>query len=348
MKKDEASGLMLIDETAGQIEALDKLMQNGATIAAMKEGMVKAVKTANFIQQMKAALTDEVMGAIMSLQGSALGFKTDKDSRESSGVLKQGSGYPVEVVRECVIEAAAMGLGVTGNQFNIISNNMYVAKNGANTMLKNLGIKHFETPGIPEFHSEKDITYNDKFSGGTKTRKQLIFKQTVNVSWVDAEGEHSEDVSFLINVNNAMGPDAVSGKAIRKARMWLVTKVTGMEVADADVDDNAAPVDVTPEAEKPKGRFMKKEKPAPAQPEQKPADPAPRDPVTDAPELDPLRKALSDLRVTDVTAEEIANAYAQSGNPFDPAFAATKAIECVNWVRSLRSANAEGGDNGQQ
>ena len=337
LKRDE-SGVMIIDETAPQIQLLEKIIEEGAKLATMKNGIVKGIRTGNFIQRMRAALTPEIMQGIMALQNTSLGFKTDKPE-----------GYPVEVVATCAIEAYAVGLTTNGNEFNIISGSMYVAKNGTNALLRNMGVRHFEEPGIPELFSEKDITYQDKYNGGTKTRKQTIYKQPVKVTWFEADGEHSETVEFLVNVNNAMGPDAIAGKATRKARMWLINRITGMDLQDAEVDDNAAPVDVTPEAEKPKGRFMKKEqKPAPAQQEQKPSGPAQRDPVTDAPELDPLRKALSDLRVTDVTAEEIANAYAQSGNPFDPSFAATKAIDCVNWVRSLRAANTEGGDNGQQ
>lgn len=343
MKKDEASGLMLINEESMEIKALDKLAGEGVSISKMQNGFVKTVKTANFIVQARAALTDQVMDGIMSLQNSEIGFKTDKKE-----------GYPVAVVRDCTIMAMAMGLQMAGNQINIIESSTYVAKNGANVLLKNLGIPHFEDPGIPELHSEKDLTYTDKYSGGTKTRRQTIYRQPVKVTWRDAEGEHTEEVSFLINCNNAMGPDALAGKATRKARMWLVNRITGMDLHEVEDDDERL-IDVTPQAEeKPKGRFMKKDKPAAeskpqpaATTEQNPADQPPQQQTAAPDALEPLRKALAELKVTDMTAEDISAAYAETGNPFDVTFAATNAIACVNWVRDYRKRK-EAGDGQQQ
>lgn len=329
----QENGLMLINEESDAILAIDKLTAEGVSIATMKDGMVKSIKTANFIQKMKSALTSEVMGAIMSLQNSALGFKTDK----------QDTGYPEAVVRECAIEAFAFGIGVTGNQFNIIGGNMYVAKNGANTMLKNMHIRHFEDAGIPELFSEKDITYNDKYNGGTKTRKQTIYKQPVTITWVDNEGSHTEEVSFLINVNNAMGPDAIAGKAIRKARMWLVARVTGMEIPDAEVEDTV-PIDVTPKEQKKKvGLFKTAEKPSETTAEttetktenaEQNAEVKTDEKIVEA--LAAIDTELQNKGITDVTAADIKATCEKTNNKFNPNLVLKQIDGYAKWVRQIR------------
>jgi hypothetical protein len=71
-----------------------------------------ASRMAAGIRALRAALTPEIMQDIMALQGSSLGFRTDKD--------KEG-GYPVEVVKECMIEAVLKGARVINNETNIIA-----------------------------------------------------------------------------------------------------------------------------------------------------------------------------------------------------------------------------------
>ena len=333
----QENGLMLVNEESDTILAIDKLTAEGVSIATMKDGMVKSIKTANFIQKMKAALTSEVMGAIMSLQNSALGFKTDKET-----------GYPEAVVRECAIEAFAFGIGVTGNQFNIIGGNMYVAKNGANTMLKNMHIRHFEDAGIPELFSEKEITYNDKYNGGQKTRKQTIYKQPVSITWVDAEGSHTEEVSFLINVNNAMGPDAIAGKAVRKARMWLVARVTGMEIPDAEVEDTV-PVDITPKDQKKKtGLFKTEVQPtetaeAAAKNDEPNGEAKPDEKVAD--ELAAIDSELQAKGITDITASDIKATCERTGNKFIASGVVRQLEAFVKWVRDVQAK--ESADNAE-
>ena len=71
------------------------------------QGFEKSYQIANSIQFLKENLTDEYMKPIMSMQGSRLGFKTDKD--------KDG-GYPLKVVKECLIDAVLSGVQLYGNQ----------------------------------------------------------------------------------------------------------------------------------------------------------------------------------------------------------------------------------------
>lgn len=89
---------------------------------------------------LREAFTPEVMGAFMSLQNTALGFRTDK---------AQG-GYPEDVVKEAVIEASLRGLSPVGNQFNIISGRMYVTKEGFQFLLSQVpGLRYGLNLAVP-------------------------------------------------------------------------------------------------------------------------------------------------------------------------------------------------------
>lgn len=258
----KVDGLQLIDEKCDAIAGIDAVIAYGKEALATVSGMKKAVMAANFVSQMRAALTPEIMGPIMALQGNGIGFRTDKDS---------AGGYPVEVVKGCLIEAAAMGLGAVGNQFNIISGRTYVTKEGAGQLLKNLGVRHSETCLAPEIASNQA-------------------KSKVVVEWKDAGGEHKETLEFLVRVNSGMGADAANGKATRKARMWLYGRITGMELADGDIDD-AAPIDVTPK----RSVFAKPEQPS------------------EDPDYSPIINELARMNIDDISLGDII-AYHKAGN----------------------------------
>lgn len=83
------------------------------------KGFEKAFLIAQATADLKAALTPQYMKPIMELQGSRLGFKTDKDD---------SGGYPESVVKHCLIEAVLTGVQPFGNQFNIIARQLFVAR----------------------------------------------------------------------------------------------------------------------------------------------------------------------------------------------------------------------------
>ena len=83
--------------------------------------MTIAFAQAAGITQLQKAMTKEFMAVIMPLQGTSLGFVTDRDA---------AGGYPAETVRDCMISALMCGVGVAGNQFNIISGKMYITLAG--------------------------------------------------------------------------------------------------------------------------------------------------------------------------------------------------------------------------
>ncbi len=189
-------------------------------------GFEKAYLVAMATGELKKALTKEYMKPIMELQGSKLGFKTDRDDK---------GGYAEEVVKNCLIEAVLSGLQPIGNQFNIISSNMYPTKEGLGALLaKYPGLIYETIPGLPRINADK--------SGAAVLMK---------ISWCLNGGEKKErELDIPVKMNNFMGTDAVLGKATRKARAWLYGTLVGVEVGDGDASEVRAEVSDVKEGNK--------------------------------------------------------------------------------------------------
>lgn len=176
-------------------------------------GFQKAFITSTAISKLEEALTDEYMKPIMALQGNRLGFKTDKD--------KEG-GYPLPVVKKCLIEAVLMGLQPYGNEFNIIAGNMYATKEGMGAVLKKReGLSYEIIPGMPDMDTNKQVA-----------------KIKMQINWMLNGAKQEREIEFAIKVNSFMGADAVIGKATRKARKWLHDTISGFEIPEGDVNDS--------------------------------------------------------------------------------------------------------------
>lgn len=226
------TALALIEPTDQRITALDEIAKTAALITPDGGNpFAAAIATANGIARLKAALTPEVMAGVMTLQGSALGFRTDKD--------KEG-GYPPQVVADALIEATMRGLPPVGNNFNIIGGRLYITKEGCATLLSKIdGLRYMITPLIPKITS-------------------VGAEAPVHIEWEYKGEKNAKDLSFAIRVNSGQGADAVSGKAIRKAEAWLLRQISGMEIPEGDATDvepqkktRFAPIDVTPKDEQP-------------------------------------------------------------------------------------------------
>lgn len=302
-------GLRLIDEASAGIEALDAIVAYGRSAMELANGMRKSLMRSNYIARMRSALTPEVMGAVMYLQGSELGFLTDKD--------KEG-GYPANVVRDCVISAAAKGLAPVENQFNIIGGRMYVTTNGCLQILADLGVRHSETAAIPQLGADR-----------AKTK--------VLVEWEEDGQRQSKELEFEVRLNKGMGVDGVNGKAIRKARMWLVNRISGMTLADADAEEAMAEADERRRASSSSGPLSLKVVPpeAPSSPSSPAELPSP-EPSGDA--LGDMSQALAQHGIQDVTAEEIVAFHEAKGLKVNAAYCVRRIDAAAKAVREWRGA----------
>lgn len=180
------------------------------------EGFEKAYLIANATTQLQSLLSPEYMKPIMALQGSSLGFKSDKV-------------YPETVVKNCLIEAVLKGLQPHGNQFNIIAGNMYPTKEGLGYLLDNHpGLKYRIISELPRINT-------------ANTSAAIV----MNIKWSLNNGPQQEQkIELPIKMNKFLGTDAVIGKATRKARKWLYETITGDEIPDGDVDDLDSPAHI--------------------------------------------------------------------------------------------------------
>lgn len=180
-------------------------------------GFQRAFQMASAIEQLQTLLTPEYMTPIMRLQGNKLGFRTDKD---------KSGGYGEPVVKNCLIEAVLIGLQPTGNHFNIIAGNMYPTKEGLGYLLANFpGLSYKIVTGLPRVN-------NDKTSCAVP----------LTITWQLGGKEDTVSFEQPIKIDQYASVDSMLGKATRKGRAWLYSKITGSEITDGEVEDAEAKI----------------------------------------------------------------------------------------------------------
>ncbi len=180
-------------------------------------GFEKAFVMSSKIVELRELLTDEYMKPIMALQGIKLGFLTDRDKNRDG---TKGKGYTIEVVRDCLIEAIFMGLQPYENQFNIISGNMYPTKEGIGYLLnKENGLSYQIIPNIKTLSSDK--------------KSALV---EASIEWTINGKKDLCILPIPIKTDEWTSVDAIIGKATRKARAWLLSRIKGIDIVDSELE----------------------------------------------------------------------------------------------------------------
>lgn len=183
---------------------------------------IKAIRT----------LMRKAVPVLRDLQGSELGFRTDKDAT---------GGYSEEVIAECATEAVLRGLQLVGNEFNIIASRMYAAKNGCRGLVSRWpGLTDLElNPGVPRM-----------LEGGAVVK--------YSASWKIEGKAFTMTRELPVRLNNGMGVDAVMGKAARKMLAAIYERISGSTISEGDAEDAPpavpAAVPTPPALPEPKGR----------------------------------------------------------------------------------------------
>lgn len=216
------------EQLAGNLDALSVQIQE----AWLMEGnFARTIAYGMAVAELREALNEKVMKALMKLKNSKMGFRTDEGPKVSP--------YSMETVRDAVIEAATLGLQCVGNQFNILGGNMYVTKEGFTFLLRQLAkegrlqdmrfvyhpaeIKESSTQGV----SRSGEVYQ-------KIEREGLVKVELSCVW---DGKPvNECLEFVIRVNAGMSQDAVLGKAERKAKAWLYNYLTDQSVSDGEAE----------------------------------------------------------------------------------------------------------------
>lgn len=217
-----------------------------ATVLAAKEKFELACKDAsalqivsnfgaaftavNVIALLHEAMTDEVMDKVfMPLMNTKIGFLTDRNGRARSGGRAPLPLYTRDIVRDCIIDAATIGLLPTGNQFNIIAERMYPTKEGYTSLLRKLGVKYFI-----------DTSYD---KGQTQNFAEIPCK--INYEYNGEKNGFS--IIATVKKDDYSSHDQLRGKAERKAKKALYEYITGCDFGDADEQSSVPIVDAVAE-----------------------------------------------------------------------------------------------------
>lgn len=182
-----------------------------------------AIALARGIRQLQSLFTDQVMQEILPLMNCELGFLTDKDpskpQKGKDGNYYNPEPYSKDIVRDCFIVATLKGARPVGNEFNIISGRVYLAKNFFKRMLlEHQGFTEFEPAfGIPKVSDGGAIV---PCKATSKLRGQ----------------PRSFEAQIAVRLNVGMGADAAVGKAERKFYARIYNILTGTKNDEADVD----------------------------------------------------------------------------------------------------------------
>jgi len=208
------------------VRRLDEIVEQAALAELPAGRMSKAITMARGIRMLQDALTPEVMKDIVALQGSCLGFRTDKDS---------SGGYPEKDVKRCLIEALLQGALPVGNQFNIIASRSYLTKEFFEATVPTL-------PGMSNllYSFEVPKIVNGGALVGARARWLLNDKemQLQRILSKDAAGTEIDE-RIPVRVNSGQGADAILGKATRKLLRMIYGQCTGVHLADGDADDQS-------------------------------------------------------------------------------------------------------------
>lgn len=217
-----------IERVSQSIE--EALQECGFDAISKLPTFIRAFRMAQGISALRAALTDQfVQTVLMPLQGTKLGFLTDKD--------KDG-GYGLHVVRDCCIEAMLRGFSVVGNEFNIIAGGFYGARAGwERKVLEYPGLTDLVTqPGVPSMNQDKSGALVSYFASWKLDGKPMRLDCQYS-----KDGDNVLDTRIPIKVNAGMGADAILGKAARKVAFRIYGRIAGstLGASDGEVGDDA-------------------------------------------------------------------------------------------------------------
>jgi hypothetical protein len=189
-----------------------------ATSEAEGNRVLKALSMARAIQGLRDLLTKDVVADLMILQGTKLGFLTDKD--------KTG-GYELATVRDVAIEAIIRGFRLVGNEVNIIAGRFYPTREGFERVVR-------EWPGV----SAIDLDFEVPEIHGDSARIAGTAQWTLNGRrhLIERMKTATRDLRIPVRVNNGMGVDAVLGKARAKMYRLIHERLTGL-ITDLQTDE---------------------------------------------------------------------------------------------------------------
>jgi hypothetical protein len=230
------ASLQLTASIAKQVAAIEAAAVDGMTAWGLDAGNIaKAFMLSNATLRLREALTDDIIQQVMILEGSPLGYRTDKDSKKNDN-----EKYPIATVRDCVVEALIRGARLTGNEMNIISSRAYFTKEFFERKVK-------ELPGLTDLVIKEGVPVRSdtnalvpmfaewKHNGKRKSLDCCLVKDGDTLV---------SDTRIPVRVNEGQIVDAIMGKAKRKMLARIYNVMTGSTLADDTEGDNV--IDAAP------------------------------------------------------------------------------------------------------
>jgi len=228
-----------------KIEAIETVAKGLDLVKMETMDRVQAmVAVSDGVAALRTLLTDEVVTSVKkNLEGHSLGFRTDRDDfapNHRDDRRRGEKGYPIAVIRDCMIHALVFGARLTMDDFNIIGGNFYARKPCLLRKCKTFpGVSNFDMePGVPKLMVEQDAAgYRDKGANtrGRKGQTGAIVPMTAR--WT-MEGEAVEMTRNIpVKLNAFMGVDAAVGKATRKMAAQVLERLTGRPVPEGELED---------------------------------------------------------------------------------------------------------------
>lgn len=212
-------------------ESIDKaLEQCSLEVIAKLPAMGQTIALAQGMSELRRALSREVVDTFfIPLQGTPLGFRTDKDDK---------GGYDAAIVRDCVIEAMIRGFRPIGNELNIIAGRAYFTKEGFERKVSEFpGLTHLELmPGVP-VAKEGGALVPYRAAWILDGERMELIRDVVKL-----DDGSSTDQRIVVRVNGGMGADAILGKAKRKILAQIYERISGVKSNDGDVFDTTGEV----------------------------------------------------------------------------------------------------------
>ena len=234
--KEQSQELTVIEKTG---ELIDKILSDTPSLNAKNQNFSDSLKIAKAIGGLRKIFDGkEITELVNSMKDTRVGFLTDRANSPD----KPPYDYPI--VKEACIEALINGYRLTGNEFNIIAERMYAAKDGKHRRI-------IEHPAITDFKFTCTPPVYDvetRFEYG-KPKQVQFAKVKCFASWKndgnlctmgtqDKEAGKEDTAVFKIKVNNRMGDDAIVGKAHSKIFSKVLSRIEGRVTADSDIDDS--------------------------------------------------------------------------------------------------------------
>lgn len=191
------------------------------------DAFMSQLALARGVSQLKQILDDEIMKEVISLRGSSLGFKTDRDSK--------GQPYSVQEVRDAILEGLLKGARIVGNEINIIAGKCYLTKECYRRFLNELegfsGLQlSFQVPEIHEGYALVGATATWNQDGKMKQVEYL---------------KQAQDMRICVKHDKKYGShDQAIGKAEKKLLKMIWETVTGHKSID-DSEDIVSPTDAS-------------------------------------------------------------------------------------------------------